>query len=319
MFKTRALWLLGFILLAGCKKNSPSRVDPSHAQRLQQSNDPATPNVPTDFGTVDLLKAETISKDDSAKATTHWFKKITTVASVIKQIDAPEGRYTSFFKGDVVFIDRKTGLQRIVYSPPTIFDWVVDMKTKDGYLYMKDGGGTANDWDVRYSPLSLAIDKGDYSDAFPHDLSAQDLQCGNCTIFEVATVKDVSLDTKDPNGYVIRSVPLQRATVFVGGHRKGDGLNIAGHIFEGNGATADILCLQNCQRLHKGDIYSMQIGAIKTHYRRCYAQYGDCWDYDNLPYLWSGPEARKSAWQVLELCSHLASNCLALSTVNSRE
>jgi hypothetical protein len=89
-----------------------------------------TPKAPADFGTVDLLKAESLSKDDSVNATTHWFRRITTVASVIKAIDAPEGRYISFFKGDVVFTDRKTGLQRIVYSLPTIFDWVVDMRPK---------------------------------------------------------------------------------------------------------------------------------------------------------------------------------------------
>jgi hypothetical protein len=99
---------------------------------------------------------------------------------------------------------------------------------------MKDGSGSANDWNVRYSPTSSVVDKGDYSDAFPHDLSGQDLQCKDCTIVEVAIVKDVTLDTKDPNGYVVRSTPLQRATVLVGGHRKGDGVNIAGRTFEGN-------------------------------------------------------------------------------------
>lgn len=318
MFRLTTIWVLGLLMLAGCRAKS-SDGDSRTILDLRQISDQRDLNTPVDFGTKDLLEAESLSRRDSESGTVHWFKRITTVASVTKVITTPEGTYIAYFKGDVVFTDQKTKLQRIVYIPPTIFDWVVDLKSKDGYLYMKDGGGSASDWNVRYSPTNSLVEKGDYSDVFPHELTAQDLRCADCTIITVASVADVNLDTRDPNGYVISRIPLQRATVLVGGYRPGDGLFIGGRTFEGNGATADILCLHNCQRLHKGDVYSMRIDHLETHMRRCYAEYGDCWKYDNLPFLWTGPPDHKSAWQVLELCSDQGINCVALSSVDSRE
>lgn len=128
----------------------------------------------------------------------------------------------------------------------------------------------------------------------------------------------MTITNRDPNGYVSQqSPPLQRLLVALGGEKRGEGLMIQGLVFDGNGATADLLCLANCQDLEPGTQHRMRFGRIQTHMRSCG---NNCWDYDNLPYLWTGPVTRKSAWQILEVCSGgAAPRCLALSTVNSRE
>jgi hypothetical protein len=143
---------------------------------------------------------------------------------------------------------------------------------------------------------------------------------GACITVRVVKASLVTITTKDANGYTSsKGIPIQRLIVAVGGQKKGDGMSLGGHIFEGNGATADVLCLQNCFDLTVGSTYRMRLGRLQTHMRRCYAVYGDCWDYDNLPYLSIETTNGIAAWQILELCSgRQGEACLALSSVNSR-
>jgi hypothetical protein len=140
--------------------------------------------------------------------------------------------------------------------------------------------------------------------------------CDDCITIRVVKASLVTITTTDASG---KGLPLQRLIVAVGGQKKGDGMSLNGQIFDGNGATADLLCLQNCFNLTVGSTYRMRLGRLQTHTRRCNAVYGDCWEYDNLPYLSIETANGIAAWQILELCSGRPGEaCLALSTVNSR-
>ncbi len=119
----------------------------------------------------------------------------------------------------------------------------------------------------------------------------------------------------DQNGYSHKlSGKLERLAVLVGGETRGDGIQYQGRIFEGGSATADLLCLEYCFTLHEGSKHYMGIGEWQTHWRPCYAQYGECAHYDAVPYLSIG----LAKWQILELCEG-KKPCLQVSTVNNRE
>lgn len=130
----------------------------------------------------------------------------------------------------------------------------------------------------------------------------------------------------DANGYrQSTSHPLQRLLVAVGGHKPGDGIKIGGGVsglpprnFWGHGATADLLCLENCSILEVGQTYQLKLGRYITH-ESSHSGY-EGYSYDSVPYLSLRRENGIAAWQILELCSGTpGERCLELSTVNSRE
>lgn len=137
-----------------------------------------------------------------------------------------------------------------------------------------------------------------------------------CVVVTVLKAMEVIVTTSDGNGYKHQvGAPLQRVATSVGGPRKGNGIMMHGLVFDGNGARADLLCLQNCFDLKPGSTHYMGMGRFETHWRPC-SDGGEGTCYDNVPYLSIG----NSKWQVLELCSGRASDqCFAISTVNSRE
>lgn len=85
MFRLTTIWVLGLLMLAGCRAKS-SDGDSRTILDLRQISDQRDLNTPVDFGTKDLLEAESLSRRDSESGTVHWFKRITTVASVTKVI-----------------------------------------------------------------------------------------------------------------------------------------------------------------------------------------------------------------------------------------
>jgi len=152
-------------------------------------------------------------------------------------------------------------------------------------------------------------------EAFEKSLPCEGVQ--RCVTITVLQAYLVSISTHDANGYKhSEGAPMQRLTVPVGTEKRGNGIMISGRIFDGHGAKADVLCLSNCFRLEVGSHHFMGMGALQTHWRSCFAVYGDCTQYDTLPYLSIG----KAQWQILELCPGTSDvSCLELSTVNSRD
>lgn len=135
------------------------------------------------------------------------------------------------------------------------------------------------------------------------------------------------ITSADPNGYkrVVSRRPLQRLVVALGGSHSGEGITLGGGMsgfpprtFDGHGATADLLCLENCPTLVVGATLRLQLGRYITHESPHTGSEG--YSYDNVPYLSLQGEHGIAAWQILELCSGPSSGqCLAVSTVNSRE
>jgi hypothetical protein len=137
----------------------------------------------------------------------------------------------------------------------------------------------------------------------------------HCVTITVLQAASVVLTTTDANGYrQHESAPLQHLLVSVDRQKKGYGIMLNGRLFDGNGATADLLCLQSCLDFEVGSTHYVGMGRWRTHWHACTDGMGEC--YDNLPYLSIG----NAKWQVLELCSgRPGERCEEMSTVNSRE
>ena len=123
----------------------------------------------------------------------------------------------------------------------------------------------------------------------------------------VLSTRIVVVTEHDANGYERRKPQyFQRVIVAVGRAGASDGIVFNYQNFSGNGATADLLCLEACETLHVGDVRHF----VTSHYI----------GHGSVPYLTS-PSAPNGVggWQILELCAGAPGNrCTAVSTVNDR-
>ena len=122
----------------------------------------------------------------------------------------------------------------------------------------------------------------------------------HCVTVTILQSQMVNITHTDENGYehILRN-GLQRLTVTVELPKTGQGLfELYGQLFNGDVATADILCLLRCPELDVGTRHNMGIATVHVNDVR-------------LPYLSIG----NNKWQVLELCHDtIQDRCTALST-----
>jgi hypothetical protein len=122
----------------------------------------------------------------------------------------------------------------------------------------------------------------------------------HCVTVTILQAHVVNITHTDENGYehTLRN-GLQRLTVSMELPKTGRGLfELYGQLFNGDVATADILCLLRCPELDVGTRHIMGIATIHVNDLR-------------LPYLSIG----NNKWQVLELCRDtIQDRCTELST-----